>query len=472
MANTYKPFGLLPVGADMLAMKEYLSITGLVGYRNMPLKIDTSTGYVTQWGVADSEAIECILMEDIPTARTAGSVVLCIQCRESMEFIAQCSGTPVQTYVGLIKDLEIASTYYYAVNENSTSNPVFRITGLVPADVGNEVGAYQRVFGHLTRCGIASETTGVYTGNNTFSGLNTFSQTQTVSTSSVGSSGAGESLNIVGAGILAAGASQLRVIMANGSSTSDAIKVVVTAGTAGSYGLHIAAGGNSEGLYVETGTSLLMETLTITSSTIGVSAHGESLDIVGSGVLAAGARQAMITMANGSATSAALEIVATAGTSGAYALIINAGGSAEALHVDSGTVLMDETLTVIGAVTHSSTTLLTGAATFTAAPVFSTGTSITVASTNISTLAAGTYTLDSTSNTVTIVTDAGSASVAGKTIRFILITNPATHNFVFDATTAWFSAQTVSSSTLTGAVYTLVADGTKWGMSASAACHT
>ena len=85
-----------------------------------------------------------------------------------------------------------------------------------------------------------------------------------------------------------------------------------------------------------------------------------------------------------SSTSNAL-YVATIGDAGAYAVKINATGSAEALHVDAGTVLFDETLTVTG------TTTLTGAATATLG-IHTTATARTVTADGLTTgiIAAGT----------------------------------------------------------------------------------
>ena len=101
------------------------------------------------------------------------------------------------------------------------------------------------------------------------------------------------------------------------------------------------------------GTNVAGMALSISSAGTGAVDEGNAIDIVHTGILIGGADVVSIVATGAiSATSNALYI-ATIGDAGAYALKINATGSAEGLHVDAGTVLFDETLTVTGAVTMS-----------------------------------------------------------------------------------------------------------------------
>ena len=112
-----------------------------------------------------------------------------------------------------------------------------------------------------------------------------------------------------------------------------------------------AATGNAIDLNM--GTNVEGMALSISSAGTGVTDEGNAIDIVHTGILVAGADIVSIVATGAiSSTSNALYI-ATIGDAGAYALKINATGSAEALHVDAGTVLFDETLTVSGLTTYS-----------------------------------------------------------------------------------------------------------------------
>ena len=130
---------------------------------------------------------------------------------------------------------------------------------------------------------------------------------------------------------------------------SNLLQLTYATGASTGNAIAIAMGTNVAGMAVD-----------INSSGTGVSGEGSALDITHDGVLVAGADIVSIKASGAiSSTSNALSI-ATIGDAGSYALYINATGSAEAIHVDAGTVTFDETLTVTG------TTALVGAVTLTA----------------------------------------------------------------------------------------------------------
>ena len=169
--------------------------------------------------------------------------------------------------------------------------------------------------------------------------------------------------------------------------------------------------------------------LTITSAGTGVTAEGSAINVDHSGILVAGADVVSIKSTGAiSSTSNALAI-ATIGDAGSYALYIDATGSAEAIHVDTGTVLFDETLTVTGATT------LTGAATLssTLAVTGATTLSSTLSYRNLTEVVTGTNTiLAAESGTVFFLNAAGGftstlpAVAAGLYFSFIVQTAPTT----------------------------------------------
>ena len=117
-----------------------------------------------------------------------------------------------------------------------------------------------------------------------------------------------------------------------------------------------------DALNIAMDTDVAGRAIAITSAGTGVNNEGNAIDIAHTGILVAGADVVSIVATGAiSSTSNALYI-ATIGDAGAYALKINATGSAEGLHVDAGTVLIDETLTVTGAAATGALTV-TGAAT-------------------------------------------------------------------------------------------------------------
>jgi hypothetical protein len=101
------------------------------------------------------------------------------------------------------------------------------------------------------------------------------------------------------------------------------------------------------------GTNVAGQALSINTAATGANGFGSAIDIISSAILVAGADLVSIKASGAiSSTSNALSI-ATIGDAGSYALYIAATGSAEAIKVDDGAVVFDETLTVAGLTTLS-----------------------------------------------------------------------------------------------------------------------
>jgi hypothetical protein len=162
------------------------------------------------------------------------------------------------------------------------------------------------------------------------------------------------------------------VIDTAGSRTDDLIKIDDTsAGNSHIFDINLTgiytgnvlditfatAAATGEAISLAMGTNVAGRALFIDSSGTGATDEGSAIDIDHDGVLIADADVVRIAVTGAiSSTSNALAI-STIGDEGSNALYINATGSAEAIHVDAGAVVFDETL------------LVTGVATFTAKPV-------------------------------------------------------------------------------------------------------
>jgi hypothetical protein len=124
------------------------------------------------------------------------------------------------------------------------------------------------------------------------------------------------------------------------------------------------AAATSDAISLAMGTDVAGRAIAVTSAATGTADEGSILDVEHTGNLAAGADLVTIhSTGSPSATSNLLSIEQDtgAGGAGAYGLYINCtGANVEAIHVDAGTVLFDETLTVAGAVTCQSTLGVTG----------------------------------------------------------------------------------------------------------------
>jgi len=107
--------------------------------------------------------------------------------------------------------------------------------------------------------------------------------------------------------------------------------------------------------------------ISIVSAGTGVTGEGSAIDIAHTGNLVAGADLVRIVTSGDVSTTSNLLFIEGSGTGGAgsYALKIAAANNMEAIHLDAGTVLFDETLEVTGATT------LTGAVTCAAGIQFS-----------------------------------------------------------------------------------------------------
>ena len=124
----------------------------------------------------------------------------------------------------------------------------------------------------------------------------------------------------------------------------------------------VASTGNGIGVVMDTNVAGMA--IDISSAGTGVSGEGSCLNVSHTGNLVAGADGVrLLSTGSPSSTSNVLAVEQTtgAGTAGAYAVYVNAtGANVEALKVDAGKVVFDETLEVTGAST------LTGAVTATA----------------------------------------------------------------------------------------------------------
>lgn len=103
--------------------------------------------------------------------------------------------------------------------------------------------------------------------------------------------------------------------------------------------------------------------ISIASSATGISGEGAGLDIAHNGNLAAGADLVRIVSTGDASSTTNLLFIESSGSNvaGSFALNINAGDDMEAIKVDAGTVVFDESLTI------GTTLAVTGASTFTAA---------------------------------------------------------------------------------------------------------
>ena len=155
---------------------------------------------------------------------------------------------------------------------------------------------------------------------------------------------------ITGAGTDATANDHIFDINQTGLLDSNVFDVTYSSGVSTGNAIDLNMGSNVAGMAIS-----------ISSAATGVSGEGACLNVAHTGDLTAGADAVYLeSTGNISATSTVLSVVQKtgAGTSGAYAVYISAeGDNVEALKVDTGKVVFDETL------------LVTGIATFTAKPV-------------------------------------------------------------------------------------------------------
>lgn len=118
-----------------------------------------------------------------------------------------------------------------------------------------------------------------------------------------------------------------------------------------------ASAATSSAIKLAMGTNVAGQAIEVTSAGTGVTDEGCILDVEHTGALVAGADLVNIhSTGNISSTSTLLSVIQDtgAGTTGAYAAYISAtGANVEALKVDDGAVVFDETLTVSGATSLS-----------------------------------------------------------------------------------------------------------------------
>lgn len=152
-------------------------------------------------------------------------------------------------------------------------------------------------------------------------------------------------INIVNTGADGGTDDHVILISQTGVLNSDVINITYSAG---------ASDGNA--IFLAMGTNVAGSAIQVTSAGTGTSGEGCILDVTHTGALAAGANLVDIT-SNGahSSTSHIVSIASTGSpTAGSYCLYINASGAdGEAIKVDAGAVVFDETLTVTGATSLS-----------------------------------------------------------------------------------------------------------------------
>lgn len=123
------------------------------------------------------------------------------------------------------------------------------------------------------------------------------------------------------------------------------------------------AASDGAALFIAMGTNVAGQAINVTSSATGTSGFGSVLNITHDGDLDAGADLAMFSSTGSpSSTSNVVSIEQTtgAGSAGAYGLYINTTGTnVEALKVDAGAVVFDETLLVTGVLTATAAVVLT-----------------------------------------------------------------------------------------------------------------
>jgi hypothetical protein len=241
-------------------------------------------------------------------------------------------------------------------------------------------------------------------------------------------------INIVGAATDAGADDHIFFVTQSGLLDSNLIQL--TYDTAASTG---------EAISVAMGTNVAGRAIAVTSAGTGVSGEGSVLDVTHTGVLVGGADVVNLTSSGAiSATSNVLAIDFTNGDAGSYGLYISAANNGEAIHVDAGTVLIDETITVTGGYggTHIGTTITTTAG---AGAVALTGQMHEITTTGVGdamTLANGTA---GQRIKVIYVAEAGGADTAiltpttfagGTTITFNTLGDSA--DLVYSATGGWY----------------------------------
>lgn len=198
---------------------------------------------------------------------------------------------------------------------------------------------------------------GIYTGNILDITFATAAATGNAIDLNMGTNLAGNAININLAGIRTApaividgtntdGGTDDHVIDINQTGLLDSNVLDITFGTAASTGnaISLAMGTNVAGMAID-----------VSSAATGTSGEGSCYNVAHTGDLAAGADVARIySSGSPSATSnlLAIEQETGAGSAGAYGLYINCtGANVEALKVDAGKVVLDETLEVTGLAT-------------------------------------------------------------------------------------------------------------------------
>ena len=280
--------------------------------------------------------------------------------------------------------------------------------------------------------------TGIYTGNVLDISFATAAATGHALHVDMGTNLAGNALLIDAAGTRTAPLIYIANTGADGG-TDDHVLFVYQTGVLNSNVINIEyATGASDGnaLMIAMGTNVAGSAIQMTTAGTGTSGEGCGIDITHTGDLGAGANLVdIISTGSPSSTSYVMSLQQTtgAGSAGAYVLYLNAtGANVEALKVDAGGVVFDESLTigttlgVTGAVTLSNTLAVTGAATLSSTLSYRQLTEV-VTSTNVITAAESgtTFYLNSATEFASTLP----APAAGLHFKFVVTAAPSGANY-------------------------------------------
>lgn len=237
----------------------------------------------------------------------------------------------------------------------------------------------------------------------------------------------------------------INISRGTGTNTGDAINIDDT-GTSSGHEIDINVTGAATGNVLDVtysvgastgncidlnmGTNVAGMAIDVTSSATGTSGEGSILNSAHDGNLAAGAD--LIRIASTGSPSSTSNLVAIeqstgAGSVGAYGLYVNCtGANVEAIKVDAGAVVLDETLDVAGATTLTSTLAVTGATTLSSTLGYRNLTEVVTSTNTITAAESGKIFFLSAENEFDSVLP---APAAGLNYKFIVSAAPADVNY-------------------------------------------
>lgn len=276
----------------------------------------------------------------------------------------------------------------------------------------------------------------------------------------------------------------LNISRGTGTNTGDAINID-DAGTSSGHAIDINFSGVATGngidityataaatgncLDLNMGTNVAGMAIDVTTSATGTSGEGSALNVTHDGNLSAGADLIrLVSTGSPSSTSNVLAIEQStgAGSAGAYGLYISCtGANVEAIKVDDGAVVFDETLTVTGATTLSSTLGVSGATTLSSTLSYR---NLTEAVTETNTITAAESGKIFFLNSATEFDSVLPAPAAGLNYKFIVVAAPSGASYTISTNssanviigTAYSSAGADEDSELSGCDTISFVDGT------------